>query len=549
MSPPLRRPAPAAGEPPPRSLRTPVFLGSLLVSLVWFVNAYPHARETGSASRVYLALAIADDHSFRIDRSLALYGDNLDKARRGGHHYSDKPPGTAFLLAPFAWLLRRGGASELATLTFGLRIVGLSLPVVGFWWLVLPWFDTWSGSRARAIAVVAAGALGTNFAIYSTHLYGHVPAGVLLFLAFLAARCADPSRGPALALKRGALAGALAGLAFLNDFVVMFAVAVLALYALRAPERSLRRGLGFLLGLAPCLIAWMGYNWLCFGGPLQTGFQHLVGRVDEVFGPAYRTGFFGIQPPDPTAPLGMLFSPARGVLFLSPVLALAPVGFWRQIRYREQRGDALVGLAVALAVFAFAATTVDWRGGWGIGTRYLVPAIPFLLVGVAGSIRDRRAADADTLVFGGLALVGILLSSLAAATSPIFPQEFRNPLFTLAWPLARDDLLATHLGTRWPAPRLGWLPPAAALLAAAVLVLTSSPSRGPAHRLACGAASAAIAAALLAWQALLPAERPDEALARELAAAEALLRMDHLDEGLARLLALSEPAPGAPAPP
>jgi hypothetical protein len=297
----------------------------------------------------------------------------------------------------------------------------------------------------------------------------------------------------------------------------------------------------------------MGYNWLCFGSPLQTGFQHLVGRVDEVYGPAYRAGFFGMQTPDPTAPFGMLFSPARGMLFLSPVLALAPIGFWREIRRREHRGDALLALAVALAVFAFAATTVDWRGGWGIGTRYLVPAIPFLLVGVAGSIRDRRAADAGAIVFGGLAVVGILLCGLAAATHPIFPQEFRNPLFSLAWPMAREGLLATHLGTRWPGPWLGWLPHAAALLAAAALVLTSAPSRGPAERLACSAASAAIAAALLAWQARLPAERPDEALARELATAEALLRMDHLDEGVARLLALSEPArgaaAGAPAPP
>jgi len=518
-------------------------LASLLVGLVWFVNAYPHARETNSASRVYLALAIVDDHGFRIDRSLARYGDILDKARRGEHYYSDKPPGTAFLLAPLAWLLRRGGASELASLTFGLRLLGLSLPAVAFWWLVLPWFDAWSGRRARAIAVVAAGALGTNFAIYSTHLYGHVPAGVLLFLAFLAARSGDPSQGPRFALRRGALAGALAGLAFLNDFVVLFAVGVLAAYALRVPEPSPRRGLGFALGLAPCLLAWMGYDWVCFGSPLETGFQHLVGPADEVYGPAYRGGFFGIQPPDPTAPFGMLFSPARGMLFLSPVLALAPIGFWRQIRRREHRRDALLALAVALALFAFAATTVDWRGGWGIGTRYLVPAVPFLLVGVAGALRDRRAADPDTIVFGGLALVGILLCGLAAATSPLFPQEFRNPLYSLSWPLARHGLLATHVGTRWWAPWLGWAPYAAALLTTSALVLTSGAGGGLRRRLACSAGSVAIAAAMLAWQALLPAEHPDEALAREVATAEALLRMDHLDAGVERLLRLPESAP------
>ena len=52
----------------------------------------------------------------------------------------------------------------------------------------------------------------------------------------------------------------------------------------------------------------------------------------------------------------------------------------------------------------FAMTTVDWRGGWSVSVRYLVPAIPFLLEGVAAAITTTVAIA----VFMAGALLGIL---------------------------------------------------------------------------------------------------------------------------------------------
>ena len=40
-------------------------------------------------------------------------------------------------------------------------------------------------------------------------------------------------------------------------------------------------------------------------------------------------------------------------------------------------------LALSLTRWVFMACRSDWHGGWAIGPRYLIPAIPFMLVPLA----------------------------------------------------------------------------------------------------------------------------------------------------------------------
>lgn len=528
-----------------------LLLGVLVIQLTWMLNVYPYWKETNSASRVYLTMAIVDYGKFQIDECLALYGDTLDKAVYGGHYYTDKAPGTSFLFVPVAWIVStmtpdqpgKPHAVDMQTLFYTLRLLCISLPTIAFWWLMLPWFRLWTGREDRAVAVVAAGALGTNFCIYATQLFAHVPAGVFLFLAFLSVRRCWSQPDGQQRVAPGLVGGLLAGLAFLNDYVVLVAVAVLGLATL-APRFRWRPPLLFGLGVAPSLAIWMTYNWVCFGHPLKTGFLY---HAAPIYGDAYQSGFLGIQRIDPWSAPGMLFSPARGMWFLSPVLALAPIGWWRQIRHGgAERRDAICAAAAFAGLFCFAMTTIDWRGGWGTGTRYLVPAVPFLLVGVAGAIRATAARDAGSIVFGALATVGVVFTSLASATVPLFPQNFGNPMFSLVWPLVRNGYLGPHLATSSLGAWLGLLPFGAAVVVTLWLVTSSGPAQSARVRWGSAGLSLLLAVLVIAWQASIP-EPPADQLDRDLAYAEALSRLGYFDAATEAMLNLT-PAdyPAAP---
>ena len=520
---------------------------ALVLQLCWMLNVYPHWRETNSTSRVYLSVAMVEYGTFQIDKCLSTYGDTLDKALYQEHYYSDKAPGTSLMFLPVTWLVAAMSPADQANpegpalidmrmLFLALRILCVSLPTVGFWWLTLPWFRAWTGREDRAVAVVAAGALGTNFFIYATQLFAHVPAGWFLFLAFLSVRrywvrVANPgTMGP------GLLGGALAGVGFLNDYVVMLAVATLGVATL-LPRFQWRPALGFGLGLAPSLLIWMGYNWICFDHPLRTGFMY---HALPLYGNAYQSGFLGIQRFDPSSVLGMLFSPARGMLFVSPVLALAPWGWWRQLRDGTYRGDAICSAVVACVLFLFATTTIDWRGGWWMGTRYLVPAVPFALVGVAGALRNVSAGQVASILFGGWAAVGILLSGAAAATVPLFPQEFSNPIYSVCIPFVAEGYFGPNLLTGMVGSVIGIVPLAAAILLSLYLVLCGGAARSPLLKWGATSLSLLLAFLIMFGQSRLP-EPPENRLACEISRAQMLARLGYFQQAAHEISALTQP--------
>jgi hypothetical protein len=207
----------------------------LLLAHVWFANSLPRLHEPNQSSRLYLALAIAEQGSFRVDEQVARHGRVEDLATRDGHWYSDKAPGASFLLAPIAWLLRATvlppgsdpndarRAAPARRLAAGRRVLDGDAFLLGG-----------GGRQRRARAVVVTGALGTPFFVYAPRLFPHVQAGMLAFAAFLAIRAvgrvdrAVDRRGAQ--LRVGAAGFALA-LASITDYLLLFAVPVLSDYA------------------------------------------------------------------------------------------------------------------------------------------------------------------------------------------------------------------------------------------------------------------------------------------------------------------------------
>jgi len=426
-----------------------VALAALLVfAHVYVVDSAPHFLNPNQISRVHLTLAIAVDHKLSIDPYLKMLGTE-DCSTFGGHFYTDKSPGVSFWLAPFAWVLLGGGPHDTMTLPsyrellYGLQILGMALPTVVAWLALLPVLREWVGSPSRAAFIVLAGALGTNALVYATHVFGVVPCAVSLFGAFLASRSArEPAHAATFAGPlRAALAGALAGLAFLFDPLAGFAVAVLGVHVVTGAPQRMRRAVGYAVGLAGPVALFLAYNRACFGHPLETGIHHLV---DPGYAEKYARGFHGFNRPTADGLFGLWLSGRRGMLFLSPFLALALPGWWRMWRDGDAkaRADAVTCVAVTMAVSLFGMMSIDWTGGWSVGSRYLVPAIPFVLVGVASALRPTE--NDRWLAFAlGLAISSTVALAMSEVTFAWFPNVFRNPVASLAWPLLRSGCVTS----------------------------------------------------------------------------------------------------------
>ena len=85
---------------------------------------------------------------------------------------------------------------------------------------------------------------------------------------------------------------------------------------------------------------------------------------------------------------------------------------------------------------------VDWQGGWALGPRYLIPAIPFLSVLVVGGVPNARprgfASRACAIVGAGLALVLVAVSGVlmlvGTAVKPEAPMDIQRPFGEYLWP-------------------------------------------------------------------------------------------------------------------
>lgn len=171
------------------------------------------------------------------------------------------------------------------------------------------------------------------------------------------------------ATRQLALAATLAGLSvhvhLLNLVAIPCLLGYAALPSLRERElwSSERRAwiLALVLGSAGFALLLYG-QWWRYGDPFESGRYHHYARWIWPFEALATT----------------LIAPGRSVFLFSPPIALALLwwpAFWR--RDRELAGFVLALVLIRLLLFC---SRSDWHGGWGLGPRYFVPVIPFLLL-------------------------------------------------------------------------------------------------------------------------------------------------------------------------
>jgi len=407
---------------PARLLRRPE--AALFVLILAAYSYFYQAGGWNQNSRFDLTRAIVEDGSSKIDRFRKNTGD---LARRGDHYYCEKAPAVSWLGVPAyasvhalagppdrddidraaylttLWAVALPSALAVLALAFLLGALGLSAPV--------------------RIGGAAAYGLATLAFPYSTLFYGEqLCAALLLFGSALLVQAERSGQRPA----RLFAAGLLLGAAVLADFPAVLAVAPLTIYA-GMRLRTWPMLVCFLAGGAVMAAVLLIHNAVVFGGPFTLPYEYSLMRY------RHEGVFMGIGAPSATALWHITLSSYRGLLFSAPWLLLALPGAVRLIRRPDTRPLAIVCATIAVLFLCMNMSLVDPLGGWGMGPRFLSPALPFWAVLACGvflpaerPVRPllRRAVIA---VSAAAALYSAALMLIGTAVKPEVDIAIRHP--------------------------------------------------------------------------------------------------------------------------
>jgi len=283
-----------------------------------------------------------------------------------GRLVSKYPPGNSLFLVPFTWLgWRAVFVSGLLLALGGSAFVALILkrlaPETDPAWALLYLFYP---------AVI----------LFSRTIMSDLLAATLVLAAFYCL------------LRRGGwllASGLVLGLACLVRYSNAVFVPVFLLLALRTTGSRLRSGLLLSAGLAPPAVLTLAYNAFAYGGPLSFP-MYLTGHFSPAYFP-HNVWYYG-----------------TALLILYPLMLVAPLGAGRGRRFLL--GLPAYALLVLYCFFSYTYDVPDIAGRLTIGVRYLLPAVPFLVIAsaIAADSVARRLRGGGWLKYAALAAMGVL---------------------------------------------------------------------------------------------------------------------------------------------
>ncbi|HEX6135419.1 MAG TPA: hypothetical protein VFZ24_15725 [Longimicrobiales bacterium] len=307
-----------------------------------------------------------------------------------GHaeYRTDKPNRVAFyrLVKERGLELRFGAATVITSVLFMAPLTALFLVFV---------YDVLVGRgmrRADATWLTLLFGFGTPLFFRTSHLNHNLFVMYAMFISYV---LLWRHSGTAVPVRTRLLAGLFAGITLATDYVGIIILPLLYGYLLLDRRRtaswttSLRESLVFVAGAIPPVLFLLYSQWAMYGNPFLPG-QHWMPQQNQYT----EIGMRGMSLPAPDLIFMNLFHPGYGLFLWAPlfVLSFLPV--------REQgsgtilpRREWLFVMTWFVALLLFSSANQYARLQWNSGFRYLVPALPFLLLAMADRwVRLSRAA-------------------------------------------------------------------------------------------------------------------------------------------------------------
>jgi hypothetical protein len=350
----------------------------------------------------------------------ALGGEKLARAAVDNERQTPHPkwhPDSVVPLENVGYDVQRGlrvqaRVEEETPIVWGLTLIAAVIPgvlmLLGVRWAA----DRFVPGYGTAAAITLG--LATIVMTFSAEFFSHVVSAALAFAAFcvlMKERDGPARRWPVFA------AGLLAGLAVTFEFQTGLVGVVLIFYALVRRSDRIQRAAsyaaGAVLGAAPML----AFNAWAFGSPLKLAYSDAVafpGRSGHDVLGLNSDGFFGITAPRFDSAFDLLFA-GRGLIAMTPIIVMAVVGVF--MMRRKHRAEANTILAIAAVYFIYNSGYWLPYGGGTPGPRFLIPALPFVALGLAYAYRRLPAL---TL---GLAIPSALFMVVGTLTYPLIGKQ------------------------------------------------------------------------------------------------------------------------------
>jgi hypothetical protein len=364
----------------------------LIVAAILFTSSvyFYQDPEWNGNSRLDLTRAIVEQGTLHIDayRSQPNWSTE-DTAYFNGHYYSDKAIGSSFLAVPFYFLLYQitnafniALNSSLIKHVLTTIVLGSAFAINGTAMYLIARIITQNSWKALFAALSVS--FGTMLWPYSAVYYGHVLAAAFLSVAFylLFSMKFAPET---ISADKFAWAGLSVGLAFITEYTTALIIVGLGFYALNFLRKQkpvtithvvAAASLGALLPLA----VMFAYNLSTFGTPITFGYAY---ESSNSFQQGMSQGFMGINRPHLSVLYRITIDPQFGLFWQSPILLLAPMGYFMAFRNSTRRAEVLLSLFAITGFLVMNSGYYLWWGGHAFGPRHLIPALPFFIIPIA----------------------------------------------------------------------------------------------------------------------------------------------------------------------
>jgi hypothetical protein len=431
-----------------KSTEAKIFL-TVWVVYIFFISNYGGNFMEDSSLR--LTLSVVDKGSVIIDDY--VFKGIEDNAFYNGHYYSGFSPGSSFLAVPAYLVFKpifyllpesfhgfQNMQLELILLNIVATVFVASLLSALCAVLIYKILSQFSDNKFHKLALTFLFSFGTLFFIYSTSYSRDVLKTIFLFASFYILFGLNYGlfnrRRPLLFF----LSGLFLAFCVAADYKMIIVVPLFVIYMLFFSKK--KDFFYFGVGLFIPLLFSLFYNYVAFGSPLSTSYSYRSPNIMQY----YSRGFFGMTYPTLERIYGLTFSPFRGFFFYMPVMLLSSLGIGIKLfsRDKKYKVDMLFILILFLILFWYNASLASgWDAGGSFGPRYLIPAIPFMvipLIFVFGRIKAWTVALFSAASFF-VNFLGVLYGREALWT---VTQENKYVIFNTYIPLLFSRGLTTY---------------------------------------------------------------------------------------------------------
>lgn len=374
------------------------------------------------SSRLDLVYSIVERHTLNID---AYHENTGDKAFYKGHYYTEKAPGLSFFAVPVYIFIKAAvlifklpisfAFPNSLTIFYLLTLICIGVPSALLGIIFYKFTGYFTNNRKFQLAVALSYSLATMAFPYATLFVGHQFSAALGFAAFFIAfrmkqkKCED--------WKQLMLVGFVSGYAIISEYPMAIVAAALFFYT-SAFLKSKKNIAFFILGALPPILLLIYYNYKCVGNPFIPTYKYLV-FIPEFEGA--KKGLFGIGNFSFRSLYGITFGPYRGLFRTSPILLLSMPGFYYLFKKREYRPEYYFYLFVASAFVFMNSSYYAWDGGATMGPRHIIPALPFISIGLVFFLEGFRGNRWAKSIFRVLFMFSFLMMLFGTAVDPRLP--------------------------------------------------------------------------------------------------------------------------------